>query len=221
MVFLEELGDRDRRQLHAQHAMPLRGQPRHVQALAAQRHEHPAARRQPQQRPVLFEQRQHLFLVETGAAFLPAPVPEGGVHQSTARLSTFCHPRGSSPPRLARAPRYCSRSLNDSDIVRAPDFTDSVPPGGTTAMATTRSVPRLALGISMILFPLPLSNSGSSDTGNASRWPALVAATMRSVSMLATAAGCSTRAPPSLPSDSSDLPAFCRPVRFTKRVTKP
>src|SRR3546814_9747957 len=45
---------------------------------------------------------------------------------STESPSTFCHPLGSSPPRLARAPMYWSRSLNDRDIVRAPDFTDSV-----------------------------------------------------------------------------------------------
>src|SRR3546814_2564406 len=58
---------------------------------------------------------------------------------STESPSTFCHPLGSSPPRLARAPMYWSRSLNDSDIVRAPDFTDSVPPGDTAAIATTCS----------------------------------------------------------------------------------
>src|SRR3546814_4722699 len=67
---------------------------------------------------------------------------------STCSPSTFCQPLGSSPPRLARAPMYWSRSLNDSDIVRAPDFTDSVPPGDTAAIATTCSVPRLALGLS-------------------------------------------------------------------------
>src|SRR5690606_8478730 len=201
-----------------------------------------------ERRPVLLEQRRHAVLVEADPVVAPALVPEGRVHvfsvgrgyapdmlldsgrkavggvaptYSTERPSTFCQPRGSSPPRLARAPTYWSRSLNDSDMVRAPDFTDSVPPGDTAAMATTCSVPRLALGISMILLPLPLSSSGSSETGNASRCPALVTATTRSVSTEATGAGCSTRAPLSVPSDSSDLPAFCRPVRFSKRVTKP
>ncbi len=104
-------------------------------------------------------------------------------------------------------------------MVRAPDFTCSLPVGGTTAIATTFSVPRLAFGISISLLPLPLSNSGSSASGNASTWPALVTATMRSAATSATAAGCSTRAPSD--SDSSALPALLRPVRFSKRVTKP
>src|SRR3546814_4107552 len=84
---------------------------------------------------------------------------------STGSPSTFCHALGSSPPRLARAPMDWFRSLNDSDIVRAPDFTDSVPPGDTAAIATTCSVPRLVLGILMISFALPLSSPGSSETG--------------------------------------------------------
>ena len=53
----------------------------------------------------------------------------------------------------------------------------------------------------------------------ASRWPALVTATIRSVSTLATAAGCNTRAFGVRLSIA--LPALLRPVRFSKRVTKP
>src|SRR6478672_8805686 len=66
---------------------------------------------------------------------------------STDKPSTFCQPLGNSPPRVARAPTYASRSLNDSVIVRLPDFTDSVAPGATTATATTRSVPSLAFDV--------------------------------------------------------------------------
>ncbi|MNP29753.1 hypothetical protein D3C76_1227900 [compost metagenome] len=43
------------RQLDAQHLQPLPCQPEHVQALAAQRHKHPRARRHTQRRPVLLE----------------------------------------------------------------------------------------------------------------------------------------------------------------------
>src|SRR3546814_14527173 len=78
---------------------------------------------------------------------------------STESPSTFCHPLGSSPPRLARAPMYWSRSLNDSDIVRVPDFPDSAPPGAPPALATTCSVTRLAFASSVILLPLPRSES--------------------------------------------------------------
>src|SRR3546814_12750682 len=93
---------------------------------------------------------------DLAASTMTAPQRVATVSQgSTCSPSTFCQPLGSSPPRLARAPMYWSRSLNDSDIVRAPDFTDSVPPGDTAAIATTFPVPPLALGIPMLLLPLP------------------------------------------------------------------
>ncbi len=71
----------------------------------------------------------------------------------------------------------------------------------------------------MILLPLPLSSSGRSLAGMASRLPELVTATMRSVSGLATTAGVSTFEPEVRLSIA--LPALLRPVRFSKRVTKP
>src|SRR5690606_20775619 len=223
-VLGEELLHRDRRQLDAQHPVPAFGQPQQVQRLAAQRHQHPAALRREHLGPVLLQQRRRPVLVEGGPGLAPTLLPEIGIHArprgyATDSPSTFCQPRGNRPPRVARLPRYCSRSLNDSVIVRAPECTASDPPGGTTAMATTRSVPSLALGMSMILLPLPLSSSGSSDSGNASRWPALVTATMRSSATLVTGAGCSSFAPGV--SVLTALPAFCRPTRFSKRVTKP
>src|SRR5690606_20142686 len=52
----------------------------------------------------------------TAGGAAPAPDRVRGRLYSTDSPSTFCHPRGSSPPRLARAPTYWSRSLNDSDI---------------------------------------------------------------------------------------------------------
>src|SRR4249919_439699 len=138
---------------------------------------------------------------------------------STERPSTFCQPLGNNPPRVARLPTYSPRSLNDNVIVRLPERIESIPAGGTTATATTRSVPSFALGMSITLLPLPRSSSGSSETGNASRWPALVTATTRSDATSVTAAGCTTFAPGV--SDSSALPALLRPVRFSKRVTNP
>ncbi len=104
-------------------------------------------------------------------------------------------------------------------MVRWPLRTCRVAPGDTATTATTRSVASLALGISMILLPLPLSSSGRSLAGMASMLPALVTATMRSLCGLATTIGCSTAAPGDRLSMA--LPALLRPVRFSKRVTKP
>src|SRR5207342_1383232 len=186
-LFLEELRDRHRHQLHAEHAMPALGEPRHVDALARQRHEHAPLARHADRAPELHEHRRRRVLVEIRAAFAPARQPvlgvgaRGFVAHSTASPSTFCQPRGNKPPRVARAPTYSSSSLKDSVIERVPDLIDNFPPGGTTATATTRSVPSFAFGMSMSLLPLPLSSSGTSFAANASRCPALVTATTRSV----------------------------------------
>src|SRR3546814_7733736 len=61
----------------AQHAVAVRRQPRHVQRLPRQRHEHPAARLHAQRRPVLEQQRRRLVLVEAGTAFAPSLRSEG------------------------------------------------------------------------------------------------------------------------------------------------
>ena len=71
----------------------------------------------------------------------------------------------------------------------------------------------------MSLLPLPLSSSGNSATGKTSRWPALVATTIRSCAGLPTGTGCRTRALGV--NDSIALPALLRLVRFSNRVTKP
>src|SRR5690606_28795572 len=130
-VLGKELLDRQPRQLHAQHRMPARRKPGHVQRLACQRHEYPRPGRNPDRVPVLFKERRDPLLVEADAAVLPTPMPETRIHAAyaTDKPSTFCHPRGNNPPRLARLPMYASRSRNDSDIVRAPDCTSRVPPG--------------------------------------------------------------------------------------------
>ncbi|KAG1369594.1 hypothetical protein G6F60_015678 [Rhizopus arrhizus] len=71
----------------------------------------------------------------------------------------------------------------------------------------------------MILLPLPLSSSGRSLAAIASRLPERVTATMRSVATLATTEGISTDEPADR--FSIALPALLRPIRFSKRVTKP
>src|SRR4249919_411005 len=220
----EELLHRQRRELHAEHAMPARREPRHVHRLARQRHVHARIVGDAEAVPALHQQGRRRVLVEPDLALAPTLEPElaigpAQVAHSTASPSTFCQPRGNKPPRDARAPTYSSSSLNDSVIARVPDLIDNFPPGGTTATATTRSVPSFAFGMSMSLLPLPLSSSGTSFAANASRCPALVTATTRSVSGLATNAGCTTFAPGV--SDSIALPAFWRPVRLTNFVTKP
>src|SRR3546814_19074246 len=103
---------------------------------------------------------------DLAASTMTAPQRVATVSQgSTCSPSTFCQPLGSSPPRLARAPMYWSKSLNDSDIVRAPDFPDRVPPGAPAALATTYPVPPFALGIPLNLFPLHLHTSGPPQPG--------------------------------------------------------
>ena len=65
------------------------------------------------------------------AAVTNAPQRVHVVNYWTSSPSTFCHPRGNNPPRVARAPTYSSRSLNDRLIVRWPLFTSNVLPGAT------------------------------------------------------------------------------------------
>jgi len=81
----KKLRDRDRRQLDAEHAMALRGEPRHVQRLAGQWHEHARTTRKCQRRPVLFQQRQDAVVVEADALFAPAVEPEFRFHRASSR----------------------------------------------------------------------------------------------------------------------------------------
>ena len=148
-VLGEELLDRQRRQFHAQHRGALRGEPDHVQRLAGQRHEDPAARqampsdgqclsssgvglswwkpiwlscqrwcqnRVPSgvlhqvKRRTRRSARGDSPLLTSSLPLLPrpaalaarmanAPQRVGRRNYWTSRPSTFCQPRGSSPPR--------------------------------------------------------------------------------------------------------------------------
>src|SRR5690554_4666872 len=70
-----ELLDRLRRQLDAQHRMGLAGQPAHVQALAAERHQHLGAGPDSEARPVLHQYRVGMVAVKADAPLTPALEP--------------------------------------------------------------------------------------------------------------------------------------------------
>ena len=78
----EESVDGHLRQLDAEHAISLRGQPCHVERLAGQGNEDPAPRGQRQRGPVLPQQRRHFILVEADLAFAPALFPEVSAHRT-------------------------------------------------------------------------------------------------------------------------------------------
>ena len=79
-MFREELFDRQLRQLDAEDAMTLRGQPRHVIRLAGKGYEHACVGGQVEPGPVLEQQGRGGVLVEADLIVLPALVSEVGVH---------------------------------------------------------------------------------------------------------------------------------------------
>lgn len=92
-VLAEECLDRDGAQLDANHLMALLDQPEHVQALAAQRHEYPAAPGQLEAGPEAAEQGVDRLLVEGGSAFAPEPQPELVIavgHAATGSARATC-----------------------------------------------------------------------------------------------------------------------------------
>ncbi len=82
LLFAEKVLDGLLRQLDTQHLMPLAGQPAQVQALAAQRHQHPRTRRQLQLGPVALQIRINLGQMEADLILFPAFVPKLRLHKS-------------------------------------------------------------------------------------------------------------------------------------------
>ncbi|MCY1545874.1 hypothetical protein D9M68_818370 [compost metagenome] len=80
LAFLEELFHGELREFDAQHGVALRGEPDHVERLAAKRHQHPALFGHAQRRPVLLKQRRYPRLMKVRAAFAPPFQPEFRVH---------------------------------------------------------------------------------------------------------------------------------------------
>ena len=80
VLLAEEVPDRDVAQFGADDAVAALREPGHVEALAAERHVHAAARRDLESRPELLEERMNDGLVEADLSGLPALVPELGVH---------------------------------------------------------------------------------------------------------------------------------------------
>ncbi|MOA42680.1 hypothetical protein D3C78_1647500 [compost metagenome] len=68
------------RQLDAQHLQPLASQPEHIQALAAQGHQHPLPRCDAQCRPVLLKVGVDLGLMKADLIVLPARMPKLSLH---------------------------------------------------------------------------------------------------------------------------------------------
>ncbi|MNT47668.1 hypothetical protein D3C72_1844020 [compost metagenome] len=85
-MLAEECLHRPPRQLYAQHAVPLPGQPGQVQALAAQRHQHAAARRQAKRWPILLQIGVHLRLVKADLVVGPPLLPERWLHDHSRFL---------------------------------------------------------------------------------------------------------------------------------------
>src|SRR5690606_22162896 len=104
LVLVEELLHGQWREFDAEHAVALRGQPRHVQRLAGQWHKYSGAGCQAERRPVLEQQRKRLVVVEADAAFLPALVPEFWLH-ALSRLPPLLWVRGRWRGRLPFASR--------------------------------------------------------------------------------------------------------------------
>ncbi|MNI40951.1 hypothetical protein D3C73_951890 [compost metagenome] len=84
LVFGEELFHRKLGKLDAQHRVPLRRQPHHVQRFAAQRHQYPSTLRYGQRGPVLLQERRNPGLMKVRAPFAPAFQPEFCVHVLSA-----------------------------------------------------------------------------------------------------------------------------------------
>ena len=80
LLFAEEFLDRPARQLDTDHRVPLRPQPLHIDTLATQRHEYRADRRKIERRPVRFQVRIDMRLVEADLLRVPAVDPESGIH---------------------------------------------------------------------------------------------------------------------------------------------
>ena len=104
---------------------------------------------------------------------------------------------------------------------RFPASTLTSHPAGTTAKATTYSsrVFAFALGILMILFPLPLPRLGKSRNGNSSIRPSLEIAKHRSVSISLTNTGDNTFA--ATGKDKYALPALFLLSMSANVPTKP
>src|SRR6185437_617503 len=92
MVLCKEGFDRDGRNFNSQHAHALLRKPRHVQRLAAQRHQHTCAAGDTERIPVLFQQRHHRFVVPPGAAFAPALQPILSFHVSIPKDGSGWNP---------------------------------------------------------------------------------------------------------------------------------